>query len=150
MNVTLDGFMSGVNCELDWHFKSWTIEMAECLCEELSKADTILLGRITYNAMATYWPAKATDCSFPREDIAFADMMNTYNKIIFSRTLKKVKWNNSRLAKKNIAKEIFQLKQQPGRNIIVYGSGQLVSSLMQLNLVDEYQLWIHPVLLREG
>lgn len=150
MNVTLDGFMSGVNCELDWHLQSWTGEMAECLCEELSKADTILLGRITYNAMATYWPAKATDCSFPREDIAFADMMNSYNKIVFSKTLQKVRWNNSRLVKKNIAKEIFQLKQQPGKNIIVYGSGQLVSSLMQLNLIDEYQLWIHPVLLKEG
>ena len=150
MNITLDGFMSGVDCGLDWHLQSWTGEMAECLSEELSKADTILLGRITYDAMSKYWPAKAIDCSFPREDIAFADMMNSYKKIVFSKTLKNVKWNNSKLVKKNIAKEIFDLKKEPGKNIIVYGSGQLVSSLMQLNLVDEYQVWIHPVLLGKG
>ena len=87
MNVTLDGFMSGPNCELDWHFRSWTSEMAESLCAELNEADTILLGRTTYLAMAQYWQSKALDLSFPREDLVFVDMMNSYTKIVISKTL---------------------------------------------------------------
>jgi len=150
MNVTLDGFMSGPNCELDWHFQSWTGEMAEFLCEQLGKADTILLGRVTYKAMAKYWPSKITDPSFPREDIDFAEMINSYTKIVFSKTLTNPEWNNSRLVKGNIADAITQLKQQPGRNMIIYGSGKVVSALMQLDLVDEYQIWVHPVLLGKG
>ncbi len=150
MNVTLDGFMSGENCELDWHFQSWTTEMAECLCEELSKIDTILLGRITYNAMAKYWPLRSTDLSYCREDIVFADMMNSYRKIVISKTLCETKWNNTEIVKKNVEREITELKKQPGKNIIIYGSGKLVAALMRMNLIDEYQVWIHPVLLGKG
>ena len=76
MNMTLDGFMSGPDRGLDWHFTSWTEEMAESACEELSRADTILLGRITYDAMASYWPQQAAHALYSREDVAFADMMN--------------------------------------------------------------------------
>ena len=92
MNVTLDGFMAGPNCELDWHFSFWNEEMAEYASEQLSHADTILLGRITYKAMAKYWPSMAMDLSYPREDIAFAGMMNSYKKIVFSNTLNEVHW----------------------------------------------------------
>lgn len=150
MNVTLDGFMSGPNCELDWHFQSWTTEMADLLYEQLSKADTILLGRVTYNAMAKYWAAKARDISIPREDIAFANMMNSYTKLVFSKTLTKPEWNNSRLLKGNLANEISKLKKRPGKDMIIYGSGKIVHSLTKSRLIDEYQLWVHPVLLGEG
>ena len=150
MNVTLDGFMAGPNCELDWHFNYWDEEMAICAGEELSNADTILLGRITYKAMAKYWPFKATDPNYPREDIAFADMMNNHNKIVFSKTLKKAKWNNTRLVKKNMQKKILKWKQQPGKNMIVYGSGSIVSALMHGGLIDDYMLWVHPIILGTG
>jgi dihydrofolate reductase len=150
MNITLDGFMSGPSCELDWHFQSWTDEMAECLCEQLSKADTILLGRVTYDAMAKYWPSQSSNPSYPRKDIAFAEMMNNYPKIVFSKTLVTTEWNNSRLVKENILKEITKLKQTPGNDIIIYGSGTIVSFLSQLKLIDEYVLWIHPVILGKG
>jgi len=150
MNVTIDGFMSGPDCELDWHFQSWTEEMSECLCEQLSRADTILLGRVTYGAMARYWPSQAMNSAYPREDIAFAEMMNNYPKIVFSKTLTTAGWNNSRLVKGNILNEISQLKQMPGKDIIIYGSGRIVSALAQLNLIDEYVLWVHPVILGEG
>lgn len=150
MNVTLDGFMSGPNCELDWHFQSWTAEMAEALCQQLNKADTILLGRVTYMAMAKYWPAKAMDLSYPREDIAFAEMMNRCTKIVFSKTLATTGWANSKLVKGNAATEIVKLKQQNGKDIIIYGSGKLVSALIKLNLVDEFQIWIHPVVIGKG
>lgn len=150
MNVTLDGFMSGPNCELDWHFQSWTEDMSDSLCEQLSKADTILLGRITYNAMAKYWQSKMIDTSFARKDIAFAEMMNRYKKIVFSKTLTAPDWYNSKLIRRNFGKEILKLKQLPGKDMIVYGSGLLVSALMQSRLIDEYVLWVHPVILGKG
>ena len=150
MNVTLDGFMAGPNCELDWHFQSWTNEMADSLYEQLSMADTILLGRVTYKAMARYWPSKAKDLSFPREDIAFADLMNNYTKLVFSRTLTRPEWHNSKFIKGNPADEVSKLKEQPGKDMIVYGSGKVVESLANSDLIDEFQLWVHPVLLGEG
>lgn len=150
MNVTLDGFMSGPNCELDWHFQSWTAEMAEALCEQLDRADTILLGRRTYAAMAKYWPSKAMDLSFPREDIAFAEMMNHYTKIVFSKTLKTTGWCNSRLVKGNPEDEIVKLKQQGGKDMIIYGSGKLVSALIKSDMVNEYQIWVHPEVIGKG
>ena len=150
MNVTLDGFMSGANCELDWHFSSWTNEMADFLYEQLSRADTILLGRITHNAMATYWTAKAQDVCFAREDIAFANLMNNYQKLVFSRTRAISHWSNSRLLTGEPPNEVLKLKQEAGKDIIIYGSGKIVNCLAKSGLVDEYQLWIHPVLLGRG
>ena len=150
MNLTLDGYLSGPHCELDWHFKSWTSEMGDALCRELAKADTILLGRVTYTAMANYWPSKLADPSCRGEDFAFANMMNTYKKIIFSTTLSATQWCNSTLAKGSLQHEIQLLKRRPGKHIMVYGSGKLVSSLAASGMVDEYQLWLHPVILGQG
>lgn len=150
MNLTLDGLMSGPDCELDWHFKCWTPEMGEALCAQLSRADTILLGRVTYQAMAKYWLSKAADLSLRGEDFAFADMMNHYAKIVFTHTLTKPEWNNSRVMKGNVEDTITALKKQPGRDMMVYGSGKLVSALMRGGLVDDYQLWVHPVILGKG
>jgi len=153
MNVTLDGYISGPNCELDWHFNRWAPDMGKRLGEELSKTDTILLGRITYEAMAGYWPLKEMDMSFPRDDIAFAFMMNKHHKVVYSKTLQKAKWNNSTLIRGNIKDEINKLKQfrsEQDKSIIIYGSTKLVSALMQLSLVDEYQLWVHPIILGKG
>jgi dihydrofolate reductase len=150
INVTLDSYMSGPNCELDWHFERWGPDLAQAFGEQLSKADTILLGRVTYCAMAHYWPQKSQDLSYPRDDIAFADMMNNYKKIVFTHTLKHSVWDNSILVKGNLKKEILKLKKQKGKDIIIYGSGKLVASLVELGLIDEYVLWVHPVVLGEG
>jgi dihydrofolate reductase len=153
MNVTLDGYMSGPNSELDWHFDRWVSDMGERLGEELGKTDTILLGRITYEAMAKYWPRKETDMTCARDDIAFAVMINRHLKVVYSNTPQKIKWNNSTLISGNIKDEINKLKQSNSKgdkNIIIYGSATLVSALMKLGLVDEYQLWVHPVILGKG
>ena len=150
MNVTLDGFIAGPNAELDWHFETWNEEMANHAWEQLSRTDTILLGRVTYEALASYWPQEAAGLDCAREDIAYADMMNNYTKIVFSRTLDKAEWNNTRLIKKNIKEEIVSLKKQPGKDIIVFGSGKVAAALIQWGLVDEYQIWVHPVILGKG
>ena len=111
--VTLDGFFAGPKGELDWHivdeeFNQYAIDL-------LSKVDALLFGRVTYQLMADYWPAAATNPSTPKSDVEIADKMNNLPKIVFSKTLQEVKWNNSRLVKENIAEEISKMKQQPGK-----------------------------------
>jgi dihydrofolate reductase len=150
MNITLDGCLSGPRGELDWHFNSWTEEMCSALCNELAKADTILLGRKTYAAMAALWPSKLADPCCRGEDFAFANMMNTYRKIVFSNTLKSTAWSNTILATGNLQDQVDLLKKTPGKNMMVYGSAQLVDSLIVSGRVDEYQLWLHPVIVGKG
>lgn len=150
MNVTLDGYISGPDNELDWHFRYWNEEMGRHAELELSRADTILLGGATYRAMAGYWPDRGRDLSFAREDLAFADMMNRYEKVVFTRSPEEMGWGNSRVVRGGVGEEVKRLKRQPGRHMIVYGSGRLVASLMEQGLVDEYVLWVHPVFLGQG
>ena len=150
MNLSLDGYLSDSRGGLDWHFETWSEEMGEKLLEHLIDADTILLGRNTYEAMARYWPVKPQDPEFPRQDLAIADKMNRYSKVVFSTTITDPGWNNSTIVARNPEKEIYKLKQQRGKNIILYGSGRLASSIIRTTLVDEYLLWIHPVILGRG
>lgn len=150
INITLDGFMAGPHGELDWHFPLWNSEMADFAYEQLCMMDSILLGRVTYQAMASYWPYEANNSANGRQECNYAYMMNHYEKIVFSKTLRTVEWRNARLVKKNIAKEVAELKQQPGLDMIIFGSGSIVSRLMQLDLIDEYVLWLHPVVLGKG
>lgn len=153
MNISLDGFMSGRQRELDWHLASWGSDMSERLTSDLTGADTLLLGRHTYEAMAAYWQRVEIDSFFPREDIAYAVMLNTTQKVVYSRTLSVLPWSNSRQAKGDLRRVVAALKEPrpgPEKNILVYGSGQLVGSLTDLGLVDEYHLWVHPVVLGQG
>jgi dihydrofolate reductase len=150
MNVSLNGCMAGPKGELDWHYHLWNKDMARATAMHLGDADTILFGRVTYEAMAGYWMAKGRKTFGPREDLDFAEMMNGYVKIVFSKTLKATHWQNSRLAKRSIAKEITKLKEMPGKDIIIYGSGKVVAALSKGDLVDEYRLWVHPVVLIKG
>ncbi len=150
MNVTADGFMSGLNGELNWHFNFWDDEMCECVCEQLYHADALLLGKNTYNALARYWPYKVIDQSMPRGDIILADMMNRHQKIVCSHTLTLLPWANSSLLRGDLKQRIEELKQTDGRNIITYGSGQLIASLLKEDLIDRFELWTHPVRIRSG
>jgi dihydrofolate reductase len=150
MNLTLDGYYSGPDGELDWHLTSWTTEMGDAMCSQLAKADTILLGRITYNAMAAYCSIMVAGPSRRSEEFAFANMMNCCTKIVFSKTIVSASWKNTELLKGNLAYQTTRLKKKPGGDIIVYGSSQLVDGLIKADLVDEYRLWIHPVILGKG
>jgi dihydrofolate reductase len=146
--VTLDGFFEGPNKELDWHIVDE--EFNEYAIDLLSNVDAILFGRLTYQLMADYWPAAATNPSTSKSDLEIADKMNNLPKIIFSKTLQRVEWNNSRLVKENIAEEILKMKQQPGKDMVIFGSGSIVSSFMQLGLIDEYRIIVNPVVLGNG
>jgi len=107
----------------------------------LSEIDAILLGRVTYQGFAGYWPS-STD--------AEAHAMNELPKIVFSRTLDEVEWNNSRLVKENVAEEVARLKQQPGKDLAIFGSADLASNLMRPGLIDEYRIFVNPVVLGAG
>ena len=139
-NVTLDGFFEGPNHEIDWFM--FDQEAFQHSVKLLNSVDTILFGRPTYQMMAAYWPAAAPD--------AIADKMNSLPKIVFSSTLQRVDWNNSRLVKGNVAEEVAKLKGQPGGDMVVLGSATLASSLLQSGLIDEYRVHLTPVLIGSG
>ena len=145
--VTLDGFVVGPNEDMSWVLNNFNDEMAKYAGDLMNAMDTIVLGRVTYEVMAKVWPA-ATEETAPG-----ADKMNTTPKIVFSKTLDKAEWGtwqNARVVKNHVAEEIAKLKQQPGKDIVIYGSANLVQGLTQLGLIDEYQLLVHPIVLGGG
>ena len=147
-SVTLDGFFEGPNRELDWHIVDE--EIKKYANDLLNNVDALLFGRVTYQLMADYWPAAATNSSTSKSDLEIADKMNNLPKIVFSKTLQQVEWNNSRLVKENIAEEISKMKQQPGKDMVIFGSGSIVSTFMQFGLIDEYRIIVNPVVLGNG
>jgi dihydrofolate reductase len=126
-----------------WNFKYWSDDVGAYKLDELKASDTHLYGRVTYEAFAASWP-NMTELG------EFADLMNGTPKVVVSTTLKEAVWTNSRLLRDNVAAEIAQLKQQPGQDILVAGSPTLVETLRQHNLVDEYRLLVHPIVLGHG
>ena len=142
--ISLDGFFEGPNQDIDWH--NVDEEFNDFAIEQTSSIGTLLFGRITYQLMAGYWPTSAA----LKDDPAIAELMNSTPKIVFSRTLKKADWQNTRLVKDSIAEKILKLKQQPGKDIAVFGSANLLSTLIQLDLVDEHRIMIAPVVLGKG
>ena len=148
--MSLDGFLAGPDGELDWFtedlFRKGT-GVADLIRENLNSVDAILLGRLTYQELAGYWP-DATE-----SDPVITERMNNVPKIVFSKTLSKVawgRWNTARLVKGDPAEEVRRLKEEPGKDLVIYGSGQLVSALMKEKLIDEFQLFIQPVVLGRG
>jgi dihydrofolate reductase len=142
--VSLNGYIAGPNNELDWHIvNDEFLQFAENM---LNSVDCILYGRITYQMMSSYWPSNQAKLDTP----AIADKMNSLTKIIFSKTLEKVEWGNSILVKGNIKDTVIKLKTQPGKDMVIFGSGNIVSSLTQLGLIDEYRVIINPVILGSG
>ncbi len=146
--VSLDGFFAGPNGEIDWHnvdeeFNQYAIDL-------LNTVDTILFGRKTYQLFESYWPGAATSPSTSKSDLEIAHQINNMAKVVFSKTLERVEWKNARLLKEVIPEEIVKMKQQPGKDMVVYGSGSIVSALMNLGLIDEYRIMVNPVILGNG
>ena len=142
--ITLDGFFEGPDQDISWH--NADEEFNQFAIEQTSSVDTILFGRKTYEVMASYWPTEAAI----KDDPAIAGLMNSLPKIVFSRILQKAEWNNSRLIKDNIAKEVLQLKRQPGKEIAVFGSADLLSTLIRMDLIDEHRIIVNLIVLGSG
>ncbi|HXS38154.1 MAG TPA: dihydrofolate reductase family protein [Flavipsychrobacter sp.] len=140
--VSLDGFFEDENHQLDWFVVEE--EFLEYARNMLNSVDIILFGRRTYEYMADYWP-NDTD-----NDPVITHKMNNLAKIVFSTSLKTVDWNNSILIKDNIEEEMIRLKQQHGKDMVILGSGTIVSAFAQLGLIDEYRIIVNPVILGKG
>ena len=140
--ISIDGYFEGPNQDISWFVIG--DDFFEFARKQLHEVDTILFGRITYEHMAAYWTS-AKD-----SDAVITEKMNSLQKVVFSKTLQKAEWNNSRLLKGHIAEEIEKLKHQPGKDIVIFGSGTIVSELTHLKLIDEYRLIINPVILGNG
>ena len=142
--ISLDGFFEGPNQDINWH--NVDEEFNDFAVEQTSSIGTLLFGRITYQLMASYWPTPDA----LKNDPEIAELMNGLPKIVFSRTLEKAEWQNTKLVKDHIAEEILKLKQQPGKDIAVFGSADLLSTLIQMDLVDEHRVMVAPILLGKG
>jgi dihydrofolate reductase len=142
--VTLDGYFEGLNREIDWH--NVDAEFNEHAVDMLNSVDMVIFGRVTYELMANYWPTPDAI----KNDPIVAGKMNSLSKIVFSRTLKKAEWNNTRLVKDNIEEEIKNMKKQQGKDMVILGSGSIVSKLAPLGLIDEYRIMVNPVVLGSG
>jgi dihydrofolate reductase len=140
--VSLDGVTESPE---KWQLPYFNDEMGEAVGAAMAAADAMLLGRMTYQEFASYWPGVSS------EDQPFADHMNNTPKYVVSRTLEEpLEWNNSTLIKGNVAEEISRLKRQPGKDIGITGSVTLVQTLLQEDLLDELGLIIHPVVVGSG
>lgn len=137
--ISLDGVVESPN---KWQFDHFDDEIMSKMGSQLEAEDAVLLGRVTYQEWAAYWPDST--------DEPFASFINNIPKYIVSNTLDEVDWSNSRLIKGSLEEEINRLKAQPGKNIGVAGSPTLVRSLLSNDLVDELTLMIHPVIAGNG
>jgi dihydrofolate reductase len=127
-----------------WQMQYFDDVMGKEASEGMGSAGAMLLGRTTYEIFAAYWPNQP-------DDVPFAAFLNSIPKYVASRTLKEpMEWANTTLIKGDVAEEVRKLKEQPGKDIAVLGSGDLVQTLMEHGLVDEYALWIHPIVLGSG
>ena len=148
MHTTLDGFVGGPHGEMDWiHVDE---EMFEYAGKQTDEADTALYGRVTYEMMEGYWPTAADQPGATKHDIQHSHWYNSVQKIVLSRTLNGDNLKNTKIIRDNIPGEINKIKQQPGRNILIFGSPTAVHSLLQENLVDEFWLFVNPVILGQG
>lgn len=148
MIVSLDGFIAGPDGNLDWFLDEDPV--FEQYCDEMiDSVGLALFGRRSYELMVSYWPA-AEEKPRSAADLAFARKMNALPKVVLSRTLKSATWNNTRVIGEDVGAAIAALKREPGKPIVAWAGAQLVATLAKLDLVDEYRLLVHPVVLGAG
>lgn len=146
--ISMDGFFAGPNGEShEWFIQDQQVDKA---AHEMMEPDTVLFGRVTYQLFEGHWPKMAKDPNAPKEAKATADELNKMNKLVFSKTLKEVHWENTRLISGNLAEEVKKLKQSEGGDIVIFGSGTIVQQLTDERLIDEYLFVLTPVILGEG
>lgn len=156
--VTLDGYMVGPDEDISWVIDGFDAEMADDVAEAMSReADVFVFGRVTYEIFAAYWPTAVPydegDELSPaegKEDPRIIRALNESAKLVFSRTLGGSDWRNTRVVREGLEDEIRSLKRQPGKGINIQGSASIVQALGRADLIDEYRLYVHPVLLGAG
>jgi len=143
--VSLDGYFTDADGDMSWAHKQ-DAEWNAFVAENARSGGELLFGRITYELMKSYWPTPAAAKAAP----VVAEQMNNLPKIVFSRTLDKASWNNTKLVGGDLAAEIRKMKNEPGEQMVIMGSGTIVSQLTAEGLIDEYQIVVNPIVLAKG
>lgn len=148
MMVSLDGFIEGPKQDLSWHlvddeFNKYAIDL-------LHSIDTIIFGRIAYELFESFWPAAMTDPSTTPDNLDIANQINDMHKIVFSKTMEKVEWKKSQLIQQLIPEEITKMKQQEGKDMVIFGGAGIAQSFMRHELIDEYRIMVNPIILGKG
>ena len=146
MSVSLDGFMEGPNREIDWHLVD--DELHSHFNEQLRAMGAFLDGRVSHELMAEFWPTADEDPASPAPVAAFARIWRDMPKIVFSKTLERADWNTV-VVREVVAEEIMDLKAEPGGDLAL-GGADLAATFMRLDLIDEYRLYVHPIVLGDG
>ena len=148
MHISLDGFVAGLNGEMDWI--KVDEEIFDYVGKRINESNTALYGRVTYQMMENYWPTAADNPTATRHDIEHSKWYSTVHKIVLSKTLKDTGLNNTEIISDNLLERINEIKQQAGGDICLFGSPDATHSLMQLNLIDGYWLFVNPIILGQG
>jgi dihydrofolate reductase len=148
MHTTLDGFVAGPNGEMDWI--TVNEEMFDYAGKRTNESDTALYGRVTYEMMESYWPTAGQQPGATKHDVEHSTWYNRVTKVVLSRTMQGANLPNTKIISENVSNEIAGLKQSPGKDILIFGSPSACHSLMAENFIDDYWLFINPILLGEG
>ena len=156
--LTMDGYMVGPDEDISWVAEGFDPEMQNDIAEEMSQnSDVFVLGRVTFDIFAEYWPnavpydeGDELNPSEGKEDPRIIRALNDFPKVVFSRTLTSPEWANTRVVAEGLEDEIRRLKSESGKAVNIQGSASIVQALARADLIDEYVLYVHPVLLGDG
>lgn len=148
MHISLDGFVSGLNGEMDWI--KVDEEIFDYAGKRISEGDTAIYGRVTYQMMENYWPTAGDKPDATRHDIEHSKWYSKVHKVVLSKTLKDAGLTNTKIISDNLPDRINEIKQQSGNDILLFGSPTATHSLIQLNLIDGFWLFVNPVILGRG
>lgn len=148
MHISLDGFVAGPNGEMNWI--KVDEEIFDYVGKRIGESDTALYGRVTYEMMENYWPAAGDKPNASKHDIEHSKWYNKAQKIVLSKTMKGAGLTNTRIISDNLPQTINEIKQEAGNEILLFGSPTATHSLIQLNLIDGYWLFINPIILGRG
>ena len=148
MHISLDGFVAGMNGEMDW------IKVDEEIFDHghnrISKGDTALYGRVTFQMMENYWPTAGVKPGASRHDIEHSKWYSKIHKVVLSKTMKETGLTNTKIIGDNLSERINEIKQQEGKEILLFGSPTATHSLIKLNLIDGFWLFVNPIVLGRG
>jgi dihydrofolate reductase len=148
MHVSLDGFVAGLNGEMDWI--KVDEEIFYYVEKRINEGDTALYGRVTYQMMENYWPTAGASPTATRHEIEHSKWYSKVHKVVLSKTMKDAGLTNTTIISDNLSERINEIKQQAGNDIALFGSPTATHSLIQLNLIDGYWLFVNPIILGQG
>ena len=143
--ISLDGYFVDAQGDMSWAHKQ-DPEWLEFTSENARGGGTLFMGRVTYDLMAAFWPTSQAFAAYP----VVAERMNELPKVVFSRPLDRASWKNTTVVKGDIAAEVRKMKKEPGPDMVILGSGSIVSHLTRAGLIDEYQIVLNPIVLGSG